>query len=82
MDNSLYGICFQKSKTNFTAARYNGYVTLCKIMMLVHPIIMEEKVEFKNLNKANTTPFTVNVNNIMKFLEREYLWGYPITEYQ
>ena len=65
----MHGKYFQKFKTLIDSARYGEYVTLCNIMILLHPTIMGDTLDLHITNQGIATPFIVSVNNVIVFID-------------
>ena len=54
-------------------ARNDGYIALYNKMRLVHPLLMDDPVEFHIPYQKNSMSFPDHVENILTHVEREYL---------
>ena len=50
-------------------------------MRLVHTLLMGESLECHIISQKNSMSFPDYVENIMTYVEREYLIGHPLTKF-
>ena len=57
--------------------RYYGYTGLQNIMIIVHPLFFEDRVEFQTPIKGNITSFKFHAKNYATFIDIKGIKGYP-----